>query len=556
MVIELLKFYYLKVENQENNNVMPDWTETYETLWKADQVQALEPKELEQHALAAYLTGRDGESFQILERAYQCYYDSKKTEQAVRCAIWLGLMLMNAGERARSSGWIATAERLFHDETGPECAEKGLLLIPAALGALSAGNTAKAQDLFERASTIGKQFGDNDLIALGRLGLGQSMIQQGDIATGIKLLDEAMIIVETKEVFPFAKGIVYCAVIETCLKVWDLPRAQEWTLALTRWCDAQPEIVPFRGQCLVRKAQIIQFHGEWPKALEETSHACELLTRPPGTSAAGEAFYRKAELLRLLGNFEEAEDCYREAAKWGRRSQPGLALLRLAQGQTDAAETSLLNTLLETKDTKGRAELLPGVVRIMLAVKKTEEALEASEELNEIATGFDAPYLYAMSSYCQGAVFLEEGKAQLALEHLHKAMRFWNMLHLPYETAQTRELIGLIYRQLNDKDNSDTELAAAKWTYEQLQAKPDLERINRLVEKKPPHESHGLTLRELQVLRSMASGKTNKNIAGELFISERTVDRHVSNIFNKLGVSSRVEATTFAIRNKMLDSEL
>ena len=532
------------------------WTETYAELLKADQVHALEPKELERHALAAYLTGRDAESFQILERAYQGYNDRKKTEQAVRCAFWLGLMLMNAGEKARSSGWIATAERLCRDETGPECAEKGLLLLPAALGALSAGNTAKAHDLFERATTIGEQFEDNDLIALGRLGQGQSMIQLGEVGAGIKLLDETMIIVETREVFPFAKGIVYCAVIETCLKVWDLPRAQEWTLALTRWCDAQPDIVPFRGQCLVRRAEIIQLHGEWSKALEETSDACELLTRPPGVPAAGEAFYRKAELLRLLGDFEEAEDCYREAAKWGRRSQPGLALLRLAQGQNDAAETSIRNTLLETKDTKERAELLPGVVRIMLDVKKTEEALEATEELCEIATALDAPYLYAVSSYCQGAVFFAEGKVQLALEHLHKSMRYWNMLQLPYESAYTRELKGLIYRQLNDKDNSDTELAAAKWTYQQLQAKTDLKRINRLIEKKLPHESHGLTLRELQVLRRVASGKTNKNIAGELFISERTVDRHVSNIFNKLSVSSRVEATTFAIRNKMLDSEL
>jgi DNA-binding CsgD family transcriptional regulator/Flp pilus assembly protein TadD len=532
------------------------WTETYVRLLKADQEHGLEPKELETLALAAYLTGRDAESFQILERAHQGYLDREKTERAVRCAFWLGLMLMNTRERARSSGWIARGERLLSDEQVPDCAEKGLLLLPAALGALSAGLAAEAQKLFEQVATIGEQFGDADLIALGRLGHGQAMIQLGDVAKGIKLLDETMITVETEEVFPVVNGIVYCAAIESCRKVWDLRRAQEWTSALTRWCDAQPDIVPFRGQCLVRRAEIIQFHGEWPKALEETRHACELLARPPGDPAAGEAYYRKAELYRLLGEFEEAEDSYRDAAKWGRKPQPGLALLRLAQGQNDAAETSIRNTLQEIKDTKRRAELLPAVVSIMISVKQTGEAIEATKELCGIADEFDAPYLYAMSSYCQGAVFLAEGNVQLALEHFQKALKFWNSLNLPYESARTRELKGLVYLELNDKDNSDAELAAAQWVFEQLKAKPDLERVNRMLNRKRDHETHGLTLRELQVLQGVASGKTNKSITGELFISERTVDRHVSNIFNKLGVSSRVEATAFALRNKILDEEL
>ena len=531
-----------------------NWTETYQQLLKTGQERALEPKELETQALASYLTGRDAESFQMLERAHQGYLQREKTEQAVRCVFWLGLMLMIAGERARGSGWFARGERLLGDQQAPDCTEKGLLLIPAALAALSAGEAARAWKLFEQAETIGEQFGDADLIVLGRLGHGQALIQLGEVARGIKLLDETMITVETQDVFPLITGIVYCAVIETCRKIWDLGRAQEWTTALTRWCDAQPDIVPFRGQCLVRRAEIMQFHGEWHQALNEINYACELLTRRPGEPAAGEAYYRKAELLRLLGDLEEAEDCYGEAAKRGRKPQPGLALLRLAQGQDDAAETSIRNTLQETKDKKRRAELLPEVVRIMIAVKQAEEALEATKELCDIAIEFDTPYLYAMSSHCQGVVALAEGSVQLALEHLQNALKFWHTLHLPYESAHTRELKGLVYRELNDKDNSEVELAAAQWIFEQLKAKPDLQRINRLLNRKRHHESHGLTLRELQVLRRVASGKTNKFVAGELFISERTVDRHVSNIFNKLGVSSRVEASAFALMNKILDN--
>jgi len=532
------------------------WTDTYIRLSKANKKNTLEPKELEKLAQAAYLIGRDAESFQFLERAHQGYLDQKKVEKAVRCAFWLGLMLMNAGEKARGSGWIARGERLISDLHNQESPEKGLLLIPQALGELSAGRGAKAQQIFELVALAGEQFHNVDLLALGRLGLGQAMIQQGEIANGIKLLDEMMITIETEEVFPLVNGIVYCAVIESFRKVWDLERAQEWTAALTRWCDAQPDLVPFRGECLVRRAEIFQFHGEWPKALEETMDACDLLTQHHGESAAGEAYYRQAELHRLVGNYKKAKDCYHEAAKRGRNPQPGLALQRLAQGQNAAAETSIRNTLQETKDPKRRAELLPAVVSILTTVKQTEDALKAAKELCDIAKDFNVPYLLAMCSYCQGIVLQEKGNTRLSLEHLQKALKFWNTLNLPYESACTRELKGLVYLELNDKDNSDAELMAAKWLYEQLGAIPNLERVNRLLKKERSPETHGLSLRELQVLRLVASGKTNKVIADELFISERTVDRHVSNIFNKLGVSSRVEATALALTNQILDNNL
>ncbi|NND07957.1 MAG: hypothetical protein HKN87_16380 [Saprospiraceae bacterium] len=532
------------------------WTETYLRLSTADEEAPLEPKELVSYALAAYLTGSDAESYEILERAHHVYLDQKKTEQAVRTAFWLGLMLMNAGERARSSGWISRGERILTSEECLDCAEKGLLLLPQAYGALSSGDSSKAQKLFDQAAAIGEKFHDPDLITLGRLGQGQSMIQQGDVADGIRLLDETMISLETEKIFPVAKGIIYCAVIETCRNVWDLGRAQEWTSTLSRWCEKQPDIIPFRGQCLARRAEIIQFHGNWNKALEESEDACVVLTRPPGEPAAGEAFYRKGEILRLLGDFKKAEDSYLEASKWGRKPQPGLALLRLAQGHDYAADASIRNTLKETNETIGRAELLPAFVQIMIAVNHTEEAEKACKELGNIAKQFDKPYLHATYAYCKGMAFLAEGNVLSALEHLQSAMKLWKMLQLPYESACTRELRGLVYRELNDKDNSDVEFAAAKWIFEKLNALPDLARIDRLLIRERHHKTYGLTLRELQVLGQLISGKTNRSMADELFISERTVDRHVSNIFKKLDVSSRVEATAFAIKNKILDDIL
>ncbi|WP_340113715.1 response regulator transcription factor [Maribellus mangrovi] len=532
-----------------------NWTGIYNQLLQADKNQSLEPKDLEKLALAAYLTGKDKASFQILERAHQGYSDKGNKVNAVRCAFWLGLMNVNTGQHARGSGWFARGERLLSDIPNPNCPEKRLLFIPQALGELGAGHGAKAQQIFEAVASAGEQFQDADLMALGRLGLGQSLIQQGEIAKGIKLLDETMITIETEDVFPIVNGIVYCAVIESCRKIWDLERAQEWTAALSRWCDAQPDLVPFRGECLVQRAEIFQFHGEWHKALEETIDACSLLTQSQGRPAAGEAYYRQADLHRLVGNFTKAEECYHEAVKRGRNPQPGLALLRLAQERTNVAETAIRNTLQETIDPKRRAELLPAVVHIMLAAKKTENAHKAEKELCIIARDFNVPYLLAMCSYCQGKVSFAEGNKRAALEHLQKALKFWNSLNLPYESAFTREIKGIVYREMNDRDSSETELIAAGWIYEQLGAIPDLERINRLLNRKRQPETFGLSLRELQVLNLVASGKTNKLIANELFISRRTVDRHVSNILTKLDVSSRVEATAFALKNQMLDTK-
>lgn len=532
-----------------------NWTDSYFRLLKSDRNAPVYIQKLETLGLAAYMTGRNEEAIEIMERSHKAYMDQHKIQRGIRCAFWLGLMLMNSGEKARSNGWIARIERLL-DDLGYECPENGLILIPTGLNALYSGDVKKAQKVFSKAVNIGEQFDDIDLIALARLGLGQALIKLGNIDMGIKLLDETMITVQTEEVYPVVTGIVYCAVIEACHKVWDMQRAREWTAVLTKWLETHSDIVPFRGQCLIRRAQIIQFHGDWDEALKETNEACTLLTRPPGEPAAGEAFYRKAELLRLLGKFDEAEECYHEAAKWNRKPQPGLALLRLAQGQDDTAEISIRNILQETKDLQKRAELLPALVHIMYSLKKNSEVHELTKELCVVADQLNSPYLHAITFHYQGTTLLAEGNHQSALKHLQKSLKIWNSLDLPYESAHTRELKGLVYRELKDRDNSKIEFLAAQWIFEQLQAQPDLKRINRFLNNKDHYDNHGLSLRELQVLQHVAAGMTNKSVAGELFISERTVDRHMSNIFTKLNVSSRVEATTLAIKKKLLDIEI
>ena len=532
---------------------MQNWSDIHLRLSREYKEKGLEPKKLQTLALSAYLLGRDSECTELFERAHLAFLEINKRKEAIRCAFWLGLILLNDGEKSRGGGWIARGERLLSEFGGMQHAERGLFLIPMALSALYSGQVENAYRLFKKALTIGHQYADVDLRLLGRLGCGQSKIHIGKITEGVKLLDELMISLSIENIYPIAVGITYCAVIETFRKIWDLQRAQEWTLALTRWCESQPEMVPFRGQCLVRRAEVIQLHGEWRLALEEAKKACIRLVGPPGEPAAGEAFYRKAELYRLLGDFQRAEEGYRDAGKWGKNAQPGLALLRLSQGQIHLALTSIKNVLLEAKDIKNRAEILPAFVHILLVSKKFDEAHEAVQELDYIAGELNVPYLQAMNFHCKGQLYYEANEHKKSLENLQKAVEIWNAQHLPYEAAKTKEIKGKVYLKLDDRDNAAIHLDSAKWTFEQLGASPDLHRLSKLRLSQRIQENYGLTLRELQVLKSVVGGKTNKVIAAELFISDRTVDRHVSNIFNKLGVSSRVEAATCALKNNLLD---
>lgn len=531
------------------------WGEAFDALMAADQDAPLEPADLELAATAAYLTGKHDNSVELRTRAHHELLDRGQLAGAARSAFWLGLSLIQRGDRARGGGWIARARRLL-DQSDEDCVESGYLLIPAALGALAEGDPDTAYATFGRAGDCGARFGDPDLVTLGRLGQGQARIQAGDPTTGVPLLDEAMVAVEAEEVSPVVAGLVYCAVIEACHEIFDLRRAQEWTAALSDWCEAHPDLVPYRGQCLVRRSEILRLHGAWTDADRQASRACERLTAPPGEPAAGSAFYQKAELHRLRGEFEAAEAAYREASRWGRKPQPGMALLRLATGDVASATAAIRRIADEASDRRTRSAVLAAYVEIMLAADQLDAADQAAEELGEIASQVAAPLLRATAHHARGAVLLAEGDARAALDALREAWAVWEELEAPYEAARTRVLIGLACRELNDDDSATLELDAARWGFEQLGAAPDLRRLDDLT--RPSREglsgqkTHGLTPRELQVLRRVAAGATNKRVAGDLFISERTVERHVSNIFTKLRVSSRSAATAYAYQHELV----
>ena len=524
------------------------WGDAYAELSAADREHPLEADDLERLATAAYLIGEDQASAEIWERAHNELAAIQNPTRAARCAFWLALALLHKGEMARGSGWLARAARLLED--APEdCVERGYLLVPQALQMMAQGDWAAAHDTFEEAEQVGLRFNDPDLVALARLGQGRTLIRLGRVAEGISILDEDMLAVEAGELSPILTGIIYCAVIQECQAIFDVRRAREWTGALSRWCEDQPDLVPYRGQCRVHRAEIFQLTGDWRDAQVEAERARDQLAKAPDRPAIGMALYQLAELHRLRGELDEAEVAYREAHGWGHSPQPGLARLRLVQGQIDVAQAAIRGAVSEAQTEVARSKLLPAQVEIMIAADQVDAARAAASELAGIAARFDSLFLRALAGHATGSVLLAAGKPDAALESLREAMRSWLELEAPYEAARTRVLLGRACHDLGDREAAEMELQAAREVFMQLEAKPDVARLDSLDRDAPAEESHGLTARELQVLRLLASGTTNKTIATTLVISERTVDRHVSNIFTKLDVSSRAAATAFAYKH-------
>lgn len=524
-----------------------EWVEARTLFAAADGEAPLGPADLERLAVAAYLTGGDDESADAWTRAHHVHLSAGDVERAVRCAFWLAYTFRHRGESARGSGWAARARRLL-DDAGSDCVERGYLLMLAAVGRIYSGDPAGAHAAFGDAAAVGARFGDADLVTWARHGRGRALIRQGEIAEGVALLDEAMAAVEAGEVSAMIAGDIYCSVIEACQEMFDLRRAREWTAALHDWCESQPDLVPYRGQCLVRRAEIFLLCGAWPDAMEEALRAAERLSDPP-RAAAGAAVYQQAELHRLRGELDRAEEAYRRASTWGRKPEPGLALLRLVRGQLAEAEAAIRRAVGETSGRVARSRLLPAYVEIVLAAGDVESARTAAEELAETAAALDAPLLRATAAYAQGGVRLAGRDAAAALPLLRSAWTTWQSLDARYDAARARVMIGLALRQLGDDDSAELEFGGAREVFRQLGAAPDLARLAVLAAPAETKPAGGLTRRELDVLRRVAAGMTNRQVAGELFISEKTVARHVSNIFGKLGLSTRAAAAAYAHRN-------
>jgi DNA-binding NarL/FixJ family response regulator len=523
------------------------WAEAYDELAAADPSD-LSPHDLEALADAAWWLSKTDESIAARQRAYAGSASAGDVLHAAGIAARLSIEHFTRGDPAVGAGWLLKAQR--HAEEAPEGAEHGFLLIVQGTVARFSGDLVQAEELLAGAVELARRFGDPNLMAMAIHMLGIVVILRGDVAGGVAMLDEAMTSVISGQLNPYFTGIVYCNVIGNCLEIADVRRADQWSEAARAWCETLPPESPFPGMCRVNRAEVARLRGAWSEAEAEATRASqELMSFDP--MAAAQAFYETGEIRRRMGNVAGAEECFARASEIGFDPQPGSALLRFAQGNVGAALTALrlaADTVGESR--LQRARLLAALVDVALTVPDLDVATEAADRLSALAASSDARVLDATAQTAAGALQLARGEVSPAVERLRLACATWRELRLPYETARARMHYGLALRAAGDEDDARVELRAAVSAFERLGATPDARTALGYLPGKTSLP-RGLTAREAQVLRLVAAGKSNRDIATELVISEHTVARHLQNMFVKLGVASRSGATAFAFEHDL-----
>ncbi len=517
------------------------WDVAFERLTAADPA-TLTPGDLEGLADAAWWISRPHESLDARQRAYAAYASAGDDRAATRAAARLAIEHFVHDEPSIGAGYLMRAQR--HAQGLPECPEVGFLAMVEANVARFGGDPDRAVARARDAIEIGQRFGVPDLVAVAIHTEGLALVGGGRVSEGLALMDEAMVGVLAGELDPYFTGIIYCGLIAACLELNDLRRAAEWSDAARAWCDTLLPNSPFPGMCRVNRAEVARLRGAWPEAETEARTAAgELEAIDPGL--AGAAFVQIGEVRRRTGDLAGAEAAFVRAQELGADPQPGLALLRLVQGKVEAAASSLALTLAEEHRPARRARLLASEVEVALADHDHEAARAAVDELDAMAAEAATPAFAAAAATATGSLHLAQGDAKGALGPLRRAVNLWNEQKLPYESARARVLCGRALEASGDQAGARAEYRAALETLERLGAVPDVQAVSRLL-RGPDSLPGGLTLREAEVLRLVASGRTNRDIAVELVISEHTVARHLQNLFAKLGVGSRAAATAYA----------
>lgn len=527
------------------------WDDACAEFLAADAESELGVDDLELLAEAAQLTGRHDDAVSALERAFTLRASAADLPAAATAAFWLYSEFLYAGEFAHASGWMSRlrdlAERLTADE------EPGWLGIAAAHRCIGQRQYDDARAALAGALAQGRERGEVDLETFAILLTARSLLLAGRLDEGLARMDDAMLRVTGGQTSPRMTSMLYCAAIGTCEEeAWELARAHEWARALERWMASLPTLFggAFLDNCRVYRAALKRQRGQLSEARLELEEAARDLAEGHGVLVAGHAWYELGEVHRLLGEDDAAEVAYRRATSLGASVQPGLALLRLAQGGTATAATGLRRALAEAARAPERGRLLPALVTVSLTSGASEEAERALDELEQLARTMGSSALDAEFARAQAEVALARGRPEAALPDLRRAADTWRLLGAPYETARTCVLIAQACRALGDEEGARLELESARESFARLGARRDLQAVDALRDTSTP--GHGLSPREVQVLRLVAAGKTNRAIALDLFLSERTVHRHVSNIFDKLGVRTRTEAATFAVEHQIL----
>jgi len=522
------------------------WRSRYDELTVRDP-SIMQPDDLEQLADAAFWLGRPREAIAARQRAYAGHRDANDHERAARTAWKLFHSHFELNETALASGWLKRAHR--HIAEAPDSVERGYVAIAAAMWSRFTGDLDDSVAQAALAHEIGRDRSDLNLATWGLAVHGGMLAARGDIAAGVALLDEAMVETVSGELSPFVTGWIYCYLLKTCQALGDVSRAGEWTEAAVRWCEQQGVSSWYPGVCRLHRCEVASLRGEWTSAEQEALRAADELA-PFGDYLSAEGHYIAGEIRRRRGDYAGAEQAFRRSHELGHDPQPGLALIRLATGDAQGAASQLRLSLKSASQAPvSRARLLAALIQADLELADTAAAAQSVAELGQLAKASESRLLWALLATWHGALLLAKGDADGALPLLREACAACQHLNLPYEAAQVRMILGKAAREEGDEETARLEFDAARAGFERLGARPDAERAARAagVAANPM----GLSDREVEVLRLVAGGLSNRDIATNLVISEHTVRRHLSNIFRKIGVTSRSAATAFVFEHDL-----
>jgi DNA-binding NarL/FixJ family response regulator len=524
------------------------WTEAFDLFGQLDLAE-LEPRDLEAMADAAWWTCRLDESIGVRQQAYARYLAAGEQRGAAYAAWLLSLDYGIRDEPSAASGWLKRAQR--HVTAHPECIERGFVALTESELARTRGDLELARTRAQLAVELGERCGSIDLHAMGIQTLGRVLIACGEAREGEALLDEAMTLVVGQRLSPLFTGFIYCNVLATCVERADFVRAGEWAEAAMAWCDSVSSLTPYHGICRMHRVEITALHGDWQQAESEALRTTEEM-QGLEQHVVAEALYVIGEVQLNRGDLTAAENWFVRAHKLGRDPQPGLAAVRLAQGNLDAAAAGLRLSLASTAEPAVQvARLLATQVDVAIALKDLRAAREAVEALESVASRTATALLEATAAAAQASLHLAEGKVEQTLVQARRAWWLWESLKAPYFAAKTRMLIGLASERGGDGERAQTEFEAAQAAFERLGASLDARAAAERARGAKEHPQ-GLSRREFEVLRLVSTGRTNREIAAEMGISEHTVSRHLENLFRKLAVSSRAEATAFAFQHGLV----
>lgn len=527
------------------------WSDAAELFLRADANSGLEIDDLESLVWAAAISARDCDMLAALERVYAYHSANGDHVECARAAFWSGLRNMLIGEVGLASGWLQRAAR-HAEETPPDCVQRGYLLLPQVFLYRGKGVYDEAIAAADKAIAMGEKGSEPDLIALAGSLKGGMLFRLGRVAEGYHPIDEAMLLANSDRLSPVVTGIVYCEIVGSCCRVLEMVRAREWTAILNDWCRRNPQAKAFNGVCQVHRAEVLQLEGNWNEAFGEAERAGSGLKGTAEQTAMANAAYRRGEILRLRGDFAAADAEYRRAGEIAIDPQPGLALLRLAQGRRDEAAAMIRRALETTGDLPRKTALLPAGIEIFIACGDLDAAEGLCGELQDIATLFGTEILARVADQGCGLLLLARGTFADAVAALTRARRYWSEFGAPYLVARLRVDIARGCAELGDAESAEMELDAAEKLFRDLGAEPDLERIRIIRTGNDSPAADILTPREREVLTLVAEGGSNREVAEKLGLSPNTVNRHVENIFDKLGVSSRAAAVAKGLKSGVI----